>query len=126
MKRQTLLEMPFSDLYRLLVNKAVRKNRTPAEVDRVICWLTGYDASRIAGLPGQAVTCASFFENAPAIEERCRLVTGTVCGVRVEMIDDPLMRRIRCLDKLIDELAKGKPLERILRTAPAPKTEDTP
>lgn len=105
----------FAKVYPMYVQKAVRKNRTKEEVDQLICWLTGYDA---AGLQRQIDTqknFADFFAEAPGFNPASVLITGVVCGVRVEAVDDPLMRKIRYLDKLVDELAKGKPMEKILR-----------
>ncbi len=111
MPRQSIFDMPFSKVYPLLVQKAQRKGRAPAEVDAVIAWLTGYDM-RSADLN---VTCRNFFDGAPAWQPRAELITGRVCGVQVETIQDPLMKKIRQLDKLVDELAQGKPLDKILR-----------
>jgi hypothetical protein len=106
---------PVAKIYPMWVQKAERKNRTKKEVDQVICWLTGYTA---AGLQKQVKgdnDLETFFAEAPAMNPKTRLITGTVCGVRVEDVPDPLMRKIRYLDKLIDELAKGRPMEKILR-----------
>ena len=111
MPRQSVFDMKLSQVYPLLIAKAERKGRTKAEVDAVTEWLTGYDMSSV----DLDVTCAEFFGDAPGWNPRAELITGTVCGVRVETIEDPLMKRIRQLDKLVDELAKGKPLEKILR-----------
>ena len=105
----------FARVYPLYVQKAERKNRTKEEVDQIICWLTGYDQ---AGLQQQLVQendLETFFAQAPAIHPNSSLIKGVVCGVRVEAIEDPLMQKIRYLDKLIDELAKGKTMEKILR-----------
>jgi len=107
--------MKFAKVYPLYVQKAQRKNRTQAEVDQVICWLTGYDQ---AGLQRQIELendFETFFDQSPRIHPNSAQITGVVCGVRVEEIKDPLMRKIRYLDKLIDELAKGKAMEKILR-----------
>ena len=111
MPRQSVFDMKVSKVYPLLVAKAERKGRTKEEVDEIILWLTGYDMSSV----DQEITYAEFFENAPAYKPRADLIKGAVCGVRVENIEDPLMKKIRQLDKLIDELAKGKPMEKILR-----------
>ena len=111
MPRKTVLEMKVSAVYPLLVQKAERKGRSRAEVDQVTAWLTGYDMAS-ADLD---VTYADFFENAPAMNPRANLIKGSICGVKVEEIEDPLMQKIRWLDKLVDELAKGKPMEKILR-----------
>ena len=111
MPGQSVFDMKVSKVYPLLVAKAERKGRTKAEVDAVTAWLTGYDMSTV----DPDVTYEEFFRNAPAYNPRAELITGTVCGIRVEEIEDPLMKRIRQLDKLVDELAKGKPMEKILR-----------
>ena len=110
MARKSVYDMKFSKIYPLLVQKAEKKGRTKAEVDEVITWLTGY--TQFEGLD---VTYGEFFENAPAINPNAALIKGTVCGVRVEEVADPLMREIRYLDKLVDELARGKPMEKVLR-----------
>lgn len=107
--------MPFAKVYPLLVNKAVKKGRTAAEVDQVTSWLTGYTPEQIAAAAASDLTYGDFFRQAPALNPARELVTGVVCGVRVEAIEEPLMRDIRRLDKLVDELAKGKPMEKILR-----------
>lgn len=113
MPRHRIFTMPFSTVYPLYVQKAERKGRTKEEVDRLICWLTGYDQ---AGLQRQIESdFETFFAEAPAIHPDSSLIKGTVCGVRVEAIEDPLMRLIRCLDKLIDELARGKAMDQILQ-----------
>lgn len=115
MPRADVTKMPFAKLYPLLVNKAEKKGRTREEVDRVTSWLTGYSPEELARLEGSDVSYAGFFEGAPAMNPNRNLITGKVCGIRVEEIEDPLMREIRYLDKLVDELARGKPLEQILR-----------
>ena len=107
--------MPFAKVYPLLVAKAVKKGRTPAEVDAVTAWLTGYTPAQIAGAAAGGVSYGDFFRRAPAMNPARSRITGSICGVRVETIADPLMRDIRCLDKLVDELAKGRPMEKILR-----------
>jgi len=108
--------MLFSKLYPLLVTKAEKKGRTRQEVDQVTTWLTGYTAEDLARLEQSDTTYGDFFRNAPAMNPNRTLITGKVCGIRVEEIEDPLMREIRYLDKLVDELAKGKTMEQILRT----------
>ncbi|NLF49674.1 MAG: DUF2200 domain-containing protein [Leptolinea sp.] len=115
MPRIKLSEMKFSGVYPLYVQKAERKNRTKDEVDRIICWLTGYDRDGLQQQIDRGNDFETFFAQAPAMNPNSALITGVVCGVRVEEIDDPLTRKIRCLDKLIDELAKGRPMEKILR-----------
>ena len=107
--------MPFAKLYPLLVNKAEKKGRTRQEVDQVTTWLTGYSAEDIARLEQSSISYGDFFRNAPAMHPNRTLITGRICGVRVEEIEDPLMREIRYLDKLVDELARGKSIEQILR-----------
>jgi hypothetical protein len=107
--------MPFAKVYPMYVQKAERKNRTKAEVDEIICWLTGYDSTDLQRQLDEQADFASFFARAPALNPNVALIKGVVCGVRVEEIEDPLMRNIRYLDKLIDELAKGKSMDKILR-----------
>ncbi len=110
-----IFSMPFARVYPLYVQKAERKNRTQAEVDEIILWLTGYDAAGLQRQIDQNNDFETFFAQAPAINPNSTLIKGVVCGVRVENVEDPLMRKIRYLDKLIDELAKGKAMEKILR-----------
>jgi hypothetical protein len=107
--------MKFADVYPLYVQKAERKHRTQDEVDQIIGWLTGYDQAGLQQQLAQGSDFETFFAQAPAIHPNSSLIKGVVCGVRVEDIDDPLMQKIRYLDKLIDELAKGKAMEKILR-----------
>lgn len=107
--------MSIAKVYPLLVQKAERKGRTQSEVDEIICWLTGYD---IAGLQSQlekGVDVTTFYAEAPCMNPNRDLIKGVVCGVRVEDVEDPLMKQIRQLDKLVDELAKGKSMDKILR-----------
>jgi hypothetical protein len=118
MTNQRVFAIKFAKVYPLYVQKAEKKQRTRQEVDRIICWLTGYGP---AGLQQQIEgdnDLEAFFAQAPAFNPAAALIQGVVCGVRVEDVEDPLMRRIRMLDKLIDELAKGKSMEKILRQAP--------
>ncbi|HET8746615.1 MAG TPA: DUF2200 domain-containing protein [Ramlibacter sp.] len=115
MARQSIFTMPFAKVYPLYVQKAERKNRTKEEVDQVICWLTGYDRAGLQRQIEQGNDFETFFAQAPALHPNAALIKGVVCGVRVEAIEDPLMQRIRYLDKLVDELAKGKKMESILR-----------
>ncbi len=107
--------MKFADVYPLYVKKAERKNRTKAEVDQIICWLTGYDQTGLEQQITKGNSFEIFFDQAPAFNPNSSLITGVVCGVRVQEIENPLMQKIRYLDKLIDELAKGKVMEKILR-----------
>lgn len=115
MTNEKVYNMPFGKVYPLLVSKAEKKGRTPAEVTQVVSWLTGYTADEIEKAAAGPLTYGNFFRNAPRPNPDRRLITGVVCGVRVETIEEPLLREIRYLDKLIDELAKGRPLEKILR-----------
>lgn len=115
MPKHRIFTTSFATVYPLYVQKAERKNRTKEEVDRIICWLTGYDRAGLLRQVNEGIDFETFFAQAPAIHKNCSLIKGVVCGVRVEEIDDPLMQKIRCLDKLIDELAKGKAMEKILR-----------
>ena len=115
MPTHRIFAMPFAKVYPLYVQKAERKNRTKEEVDQVICWLTGYDQAELQQQIEQENDFETFFAQAPAMHPNSSLIKGVVCGVRVEEVDDPLMRKIRYLDKLVDELAKGKSIEKILR-----------
>ena len=115
MPRTDMTQMYFAKLYPLLINKAVKKGRTREEVDQVTTWLTGYSVEDIARLEQSDTSYGDFFQNAPAMNPNRTLITGKVCGIQVEAIEDPLMREIRYLDKLVDELAKGKPMAQILR-----------
>ncbi len=111
MPRQSVFEMKVSGIYPLLVAKAEKKGRTKAEVDEVITWLTGYEMSAV----DLDMTYGEFFDRAPCYNPRAEKITGTICGVKVETIEDPRMKKVRQLDKLVDELAKGKPMEKIKR-----------
>lgn len=106
---------PFASVYPHYIHKAERKTRTKEEVDQIICWLTGYDQAGLEKQIEKENDFETFFAQAPALHPNTSLIKGVVCGVRVEEIEDPLMQKIRFLDKLIDELAKGKPMEKILR-----------
>ena len=108
--------MKFANIYPLYVQKAERKNRTREEVDQIIFWLTGYNQAELQQQIKQGNDLKTFFAQAPAINPNSSLIKGVVCGVRVEEIEHPLMQKIRYLDKLIDELAKGKAMEKILRS----------
>ncbi len=107
--------MKFAEIYPLYVQKAERKNHTKEEVDQIISWLTGYNQSGLEQQIKQENDLETFFAQAPAIHPNSALIKGIVCGVRVEEIEDPLMQKIRYLDKLVDELAKGRAMEKILR-----------
>ncbi len=115
-KRPKVFSMSFASVYPLYVQKVERKGRTRAEVDEVIAWLTGYDARGLRRAIDDGVDLETFFEKAPRMNPDARLIRGLVCGVRVEEVADPLMRKIRWLDKLVDELARGKKMESILRS----------
>lgn len=110
--------MPFADIYALYLAKVERKGRSQAELDQVITWLTGYDADALAQLLAAQLTLGDFFDQAPAFNPNASLITGLICGIRVEEIEDPQMQRARYLDKLVDEVARGKKMSSILR-APA-------
>ncbi|GAB3277366.1 DUF2200 domain-containing protein [Parahaliea aestuarii] len=110
-----IFKMPFSKVYPLYIQKAERKNRTKQEVDGIILWLTGYDAAGLRQQIEAESDFEAFFSQAPALHPNSSLIKGVVCGVRVEEIDDPLMQKIRYLDKLIDELAEGRAMDKILR-----------
>ncbi len=111
MPRQSVLDMPVSRIYPLLLQKVERKGRTREELDAVIAWLTGHDMARV----DPDMTWGAFFDSAPAMNPRAALIRGKICGISVETIEDPAMQRVRWLDKLVDELAKGRPLDKILR-----------
>lgn len=115
MPRVDVTAMAFAKLYPLLVNKAEKKGRTRDEVNAIIAWLTGYSPADLARLAQSDLSYGDFFRNAPSMNPNRTRITGTICGVRVEAIEDPLMRDIRCLDKLVDQLAKGRSLEQILK-----------
>lgn len=115
MDNQKVFAMSFSKVYPLYIQKAERKSRTKKEVDEIICWLTGYDPEALQAQIDRNVSLQTFFEEAPQMNPNAALIKGVVCGVRVEEIDDPLIQKIRWLDKLVDELAKGKKMEKILR-----------
>lgn len=112
-----IFTMPFANVYPLYVQKAEKKGRTKAEVDTIIYWLTGYNEKSFKKQVDKKVSFEDFFANAPQLNKNASLIKGTICGYRVEDIEDELMRKIRYLDKLVDELAKGKPMQKILRTS---------
>jgi hypothetical protein len=115
MTAHRIFAMPFAAVYPAYVKKAERKGRTKEEVDRVICWLTGYDQAGLQDQIEQKTDFETFFARAPRMHPNASQIKGVVCGVRVEEVEDPLMRKIRQLDKLVDELARGKDLQKILR-----------
>ena len=113
--RSQVAAIKFAKVYPLYVQKAERKNRTKEEVDQIICWLTGYDQAGLQQQIEQESDLETFFAQSPGFHPNSALIKGVVCGVRVENIEEPLMQKVRYLDKLIDELAKGKAMEKILR-----------
>ena len=116
MQKHRVYSYKFASIYPMYIQKAVNKNRTKEEVDQAICWLTGYNQTELQNQIEQGNDLETFFDQAPALNPNRSLIKGIVCGVRVEEIEDPLMQKIRYLDKLIDELARGKAMEKILRT----------
>jgi hypothetical protein len=115
MRPEKVFAIKFSSVYPLYVKKAESKNRSKEEVDRVLCWLTGYSQEGLRQQIASENDLATFFAQAPQFNPNAALIKGVVCGIRVEDIEDPLMQKIRYMDKLVDELAKGKALEKILR-----------
>ena len=116
MTKHRIYSMSFASVYPHYVAKAERKGRTKAEVDQIIAWLTGYGAGELQSVLDTKMDFETFFAQAPALNPSRALVKGVICGVRIEEIEEPLMREIRYLDKLIDELAKGRKMEKILRS----------
>ncbi|EAD5869286.1 DUF2200 domain-containing protein [Listeria innocua] len=115
MKKPRIYTMSFASVYPLYIQKVEKKDRTKEEVDEVIFWLTGYDQASLQKAIDQEIDFETFFEQAPKMNPNASLITGVICGYRVEEIEDKLMQQIRYLDKLVDELAKGKKMEKILR-----------
>ena len=115
MKKHRIFGISFAKVYPLYIQKAEKKGRKKKEVDEVICWLTGYTPRALEEQIKRENDLESFFNQAPGLNPNAGKITGTICGVRLEEIEDPLMRNIRYLDKLVDELAKGRPMEKILR-----------
>ncbi|HAC2210599.1 TPA_asm: DUF2200 family protein [Listeria monocytogenes] len=115
MKKPRIYTMSFANVYPLYIQKAEKKDRTKEEVDEIIFWLTGYDQDSLQQAIDQAIDFETFFAEAPKMNPNASLITGVICGYRVEEIEDKLMQQIRYLDKLVDELAKGKKMEKILR-----------
>ena len=113
--KHRIFTTPFANVYPYYVAKAERKGRTKAEVDTIICWLTGYTSKQLEKQLKQQKDFETFFAEAPKMNPKRKLITGVICGVRIEEIEEPTMREIRYLDKLVDELAKGRPMEKILR-----------
>ncbi|MBC2192244.1 DUF2200 domain-containing protein [Listeria sp. FSL L7-0229] len=115
MKKPRIYTMSFASVYPLYIQKAEKKDRTKEEVDEIIFWLTGYDQASLQQAVDQEIDFETFFNQAPEMNPNASLITGVICGYRVEEIEDKLMQQIRYLDKLVDELAKGKKMEKILR-----------
>ena len=115
MNNEKIYNMQFSKIYPLLLNKVQKKGHTKEETDIIINWLCGYSVEDINNMLDSDITYREFFENAPLLNPNRKLITGTICKIKVEDVQDPLMQNIRYLDKLIDELAKGKKMEKILR-----------
>ncbi|MBC2250631.1 DUF2200 domain-containing protein [Listeria sp. FSL L7-0123] len=115
MKKPRIYTMSFASVYPLYIQKAEKKDRTKEEVDEIIFWLTGYDQASLQQAIDEEIDFETFFNQAPKMNPNASLITGVICGYRVEEIEDKLMQQIRYLDKLVDELAKGKKMEKILR-----------
>lgn len=115
MNNERVYRMKVSSVYPMYIQKAERKGRTKEEVDTVIQWLTGYDEQGLQSQINRETDFGTFFAEAPQINPNASKITGVICGIRVEEIEDPLIQKIRWLDKLVDELAKGKPMEKVLR-----------
>jgi hypothetical protein len=120
--KHRIFTTPVAKVYPYYIAKAEKKGRTKAEVDAIICWQTGYTPKQLEKQLTQQTDFETFFAKAPKLNPARKLITGVICGIRVEEIQDPLMRELRYLDKLVDELAKGRPLDKILRTAEKPET----
>lgn len=112
---QRVFKMPFASVYPLYVQKVEKKGRRKDELDEVVCWLTGYSPHALAEQIKRKSDLETFFREAPALHPNVSKITGVICGIRIQEIEDPLMRKIRYMDKLVDELAKGRPMEKILR-----------
>lgn len=125
MNLERVFAMSFAGVYPHYVTKVERKGRTRAELDEALCWLTGYDAKQLARVIETKVDLRTFFKEAPRLNPKAKQITGTICGVKIDEIEDPLMKKIRWMDKLVDEIAKGRPMEKVLRSegasAVAPK-----
>ena len=115
MTKPRVYTIPFASVYPLYIEKAEKKGRTKAEVDKIIYWLTGYDQVGFEMILRDGTDLETFYTNAPKLNAKRKLITGVICGMRVEEIEDPTMQEIRYMDKLIDELARGKAMEKILR-----------
>lgn len=116
MQLERVFAYSFASIHKLYVQKVERKDRTRAELDEALCWLTGYDKKQLAKQIAREVDLKAFFKEAPKLNRKAKLITGTICGVRIEEIENPLMKKIRWMDKLVDEIAKGRPMEKVLRS----------
>ena len=114
-KTERVYNMSFSQVYPLYINKIERKGRTVEELREVICWLTGYSEEGLAAAIANEISFEEFFKTAPAINPNANKITGVICGIRVEEIEDPIIQYVRYMDKIVDELAKGRKMEKILR-----------
>jgi len=119
MDTNRVFRIVFASVYPHYLQKAEKKGRSKQEVDEVICWLTGYTARALADQIRRRTDLETFFREAPALHPNAGQITGVICGIRIEEIEDPLMRKIRYMDKLVDELAKGRPMAKILRGSAA-------
>ncbi|TAK15010.1 MAG: DUF2200 domain-containing protein [Acidobacteria bacterium] len=115
MNNDRVFKMSFAGVYPHYVNKVEKKGRTKKELDEVICWLTGYSPKELAAQIKDRKSFETFFKEAPSLNPKVKQITGTICGVRIEDVEHPLMRKIRYMDKLVDELAKGRPMAKIRR-----------
>lgn len=115
MENEKVYQMSFAKVYQCLINKAVRKGRTKEDVDTITMWLTGYGKDELQKAFESSITHGDFFRNAPELNPNRKLIKGSICGIKIEEISEPLMQEMRYLDKLIDELAKGKSMDKILR-----------
>lgn len=116
MQNEKVFNMTFARIYPLYIAKVQKKERTIQELDLVLCWLTGYTPKELKQVLVQQYTLAEFFDNCPLYSNNASKITGVICGIRLEDIEDPLMQKIRYMDKIVDELAKGKSLDKIMRT----------
>lgn len=116
MQLERVFAYSFASIHPLYVKKVESKGRTKEELEEVLCWLTGYDKNQLARQIELGVDLRTFFKEAPRMHPKAKLITGTICGVKIADIEDPLMKKIRWMDKLVDELAKGRPMVKVLRT----------
>lgn len=115
MKKHKIYDMTFSSIYTMYVNKIERKDQKVSDLNEILVWLTGYSLLDLDNIINSDLTLEQFFDQCPQLNDNAKLITGVICGVRVEDIEDPLMQKIRYMDKLVDELAKGRKMEKILR-----------